>query len=60
MPVFYKILLGEMSALDDEATGAFYAEMATDIKKQRERIGGNWAVAYVLLYKEWRKIIRCD
>ena len=37
MPVIYKILLGEMSALNHEATGAYYAEMAKDIKKQRER-----------------------
>ena len=58
MPVFYKILLGEMSALDYEETGAFYAAMARDIKKQRERIGGDWAVAYVVLYKEWRNIMR--
>ena len=29
-----------------------------DIKKQRERIGGDWAVAHVVLYKEWRDIMR--
>ena len=58
MPVFYKILVREMTALDNEATNAYYAEMAKDIKKQRERIGGDWAVAYVVLYKEWRNIIR--
>ena len=58
MPVFYKILVGEMTALDDEATGAFYNAMARDIKKQRERIGRDWAVAYVVLYKEWRNIVR--
>ena len=29
-----------------------------DIYMQRERIGGDWAVAHVVLYKEWRDIMR--
>lgn len=58
MPIFQKIFVGEMEALDMEAMGAYYAAMARDIKIQRERIGGDWAVAHVVLYKEWRDIMR--
>jgi len=58
MPIFQKIFVGEMAALDHEAMGAYYAAMARDIKTQRGRIGGDWAVAHVVLYKEWRDIMR--
>ena len=36
----------------------FYIEMARDILKQRERIGGDWAVANVVYSREIRDKIR--
>ena len=36
----------------------FYIEMARDILRQRERIGGDWAVANVVYSREIRDKIR--
>ena len=41
-----------------DAVKAFYRELAVDIKTQRERIGGDWAVAHVLIHREIRDMIR--
>ena len=43
-------LLGKMTAglpYDNEVGAKFMEGMARDIKQQKERIGGNWAVAFV-------------
>ena len=36
----------------------FYHAMATDIQKEKNRIGGNWAVAHMVLQKEVRDYLR--
>ena len=36
----------------------FYTEMARDIMRQRQRIGGDWAVANVVYSREIRDKIR--
>ena len=41
-----------------DAVKAFYRELAMDIKTQKERIGGDWAVAHVLIHREIRDMIR--
>ena len=43
-------LLGKITAglpYDNEVGTKFMEGMARDIKQQKERIGGNWAVAFV-------------
>ena len=37
---------------------SFYRELAMDIKTQKERIGGDWAVAHVVYIREIRDMIR--
>ena len=41
-----------------EAVRSFYRELAMDIKTQKERIGGDWAVAHVVFRKEIRDMMR--
>ena len=41
-----------------DAVKSFYRELAMDIKTQRERIGGDWAVAHVVFKREFRDLIR--
>ena len=41
-----------------EAVKSFYRELAMDIKTQKERIGGDWAVAHVVFRKEIRDMMR--
>lgn len=36
----------------------FYVEMFQDIRKQKERIGGHFAVAHVLIFKELKDLMR--
>ena len=43
---------------DMEAIKSFYRELALDIKTQKERIGGDWAVAHVVFRKEIRDMMR--
>merc|ERR1719510_455732 len=43
---------------DKAALVAYYTAMAQDIKTQKERIGGDWAVAHVVMKKEHRDAIR--
>ena len=52
---------GMMKGLDInmDALKGFYRELAMDIKTQKERIGGDWAVAHVLIHREIRDMIRC-
>ena len=41
-----------------EAVRSFYRELAIDIKTQKQRIGGDWAVAHVLINREIRDMMR--
>ena len=41
-----------------EIMGKFFNEMALDIKKQRARIGGDWAIAAVVMFRELRDILK--
>ena len=43
---------------DKAALAAYYTAMAEDIKTQKKRIGGDWAVAHVVIKKEHREVIR--
>ena len=45
-------------AFNMEAVKRFYKELAMDIKKQKERIGGDWAVAHVVVKREIRDLLR--
>ena len=51
---------GMMKGLDInmDALKGFYRELAMDIKTQKERIGGDWAVAHVVYIREIRDMIR--
>ena len=51
-----KILQGQ--TYDTEEFKKFYKAMATDILREKNRIGGNWAVAYVILQREIRDCLR--
>ena len=41
-----------------DAVKSFYRELAMDIKTQKQRIGGDWAVAHVVFRKEIRDMMR--
>ena len=43
---------------DMEAIKSFYRELALDIKIQKQRIGGDWAVAHVVFSREIRDMMR--
>ena len=43
---------------DKEMFREFYQALAGDIKEQKKRIGGDWAVAHVLLTREMRDSMR--
>ena len=45
---------------DLDAAKRFYRELAMDIKTQKERIGGDWAVAHVVYIREIRDMIRWE
>ena len=55
-----KLLKGEDN-VHKEAVAKFYGVLCDDIKRERERIGGDWAVASavpMLLNRDWRSHIR--
>lgn len=54
--IYAKIIQGQ--TFDTEELKKFYKAMATDIGKERKRIGGNWAVSHVILTRESRDSIR--
>ena len=56
MPCWQALMAGQ--DYDKAAMAAYYTAMAQDIKTQKERIGGDWAVAHVVLKKEHREAIR--
>ena len=41
-----------------EAVKSFYRELAMDIKTQKQRIGGDWTVAHVVINREIRDMMR--
>ena len=41
-----------------DAVKSFYRELAMDIKTQKQRIGGDWAVAHVVFRREIREMMR--
>ena len=43
-----------------EAVKSFYRELAIDIQTQKQRIGGDWAVAHVVINREIRDMMRWD
>lgn len=51
-----QVMLGE--DYDQEGANAFYGLMCEDIKKERKRIGGDWAIAAVTFKRETRDFIR--
>ena len=56
-----KNIFGEIMAgkeYDREVFKKFYQEMGEDIKREKERIGGDFAVAHVVLTKEVRDVLR--
>ena len=50
--------LMEGKEYDKDVVMEYYTAMAQDIQKQKERIGGNWAVAHVVFSKDARKVMR--
>ena len=53
---FYKLMSGE--DFDKDLIKKYYKEMGEDIKKEKARIGGNFAIAHVVLFKETRDLLR--
>ena len=43
---------------DRDEANKFYSAMAEDIKREKERIGGDWAVAHVVMTREGRDHLR--
>merc|ERR1712215_341210 len=56
MPVFADMMSGK--DYDKELAKEFYGAMCEDIKRERKRIGGDWAIAAVTLSRDLRDIIR--
>lgn len=54
--VFYKLMSGE--DFDKDLLKKYYKEMGEDIKREKERIGGSFAIAHVVLFKETRDLLR--
>ena len=55
--LFTQMMAGE--EYDKEKAKEFYRMMSDDIKKERKRIGGDWAIAAVTLKRDLRDFIRC-
>jgi len=56
IPVFADMMSGK--DYDKELAKEFYGAMCEDIKRERKRIGGDWAIAAVTLSRDLRDIIR--
>lgn len=54
--VFYRLMSGE--DFDKDLLKKYYQEMAEDIKREKARIGGTFAIAHVVLFKETRDVLR--
>ena len=61
--IFMKMFKGEEFLLDDsedsEKVKKFFQHMCDDVKRERKRIGGDWAIASAIgMNKDWRQYIR--
>jgi len=56
MPMFEEMMFGK--DYDKELAKEFYGAVCEDIKRERKRIGGDWAIAAVTLSRDLRDIIR--
>ena len=54
--LFGRLMQGE--SVDMDEFKKYYKEMGNDIKREKERIGGDFAVAHVILHKEVRDMLR--
>ena len=54
--VFSDVLAGKDH--DKEEANKVYSALAEDIKREKERIGGDWAVAHVVMTREGRDNLR--
>ena len=54
--VFGHVMQGKKP--DDDKMKEFYKGMAEDIKNEKKRIGGDWAVAHVVLSRKSRNLLR--
>ena len=52
-----EFMMGLERGLDEEKANVFYTEMAKDILKEKQRIGGNWVVSQAVLTKACRDTI---
>ena len=43
---------------DKELFAEYYRHLAADVTTQKRRIGGNWAIAHVILTAEFREVLR--
>ena len=50
----------KVSEADDKDLEEYYKCLCGDIARERKRIGGDWAVAGVLLTKHHRDLVRSD
>ena len=54
--IWGKLMSGQ--EYDKEVIRNYYIEMCNDITKQKERIGGDWAIAHVVFSREIRDMMR--
>ena len=54
--IFGDIMAG--NEYDKEIFNQFYQHMGEDIKREKERIGGDFAVAHVVVTREVRDVLR--
>ena len=53
---FYQLMSGE--DFDKNMLKKYYKAMGEDIKREKARIGGNFAIAHVIFFKETRDLLR--
>ena len=56
MPVFQDLMAGKPN--ESEPLMNYYRALGEDVKKQKERIGGNWAIATVLHSQKCRDMMK--
>ena len=52
------MLKGKLEEVDEEAMAKYFEFICDDIKRERERIGGDWAVALVVNTRRLRDLVR--
>ena len=58
MEAWNKKVLAGMKDYDQAAIDDLHRAMAADIVRERQRIGGDWAVATVVFAREFRDLLR--